>query len=472
MTRAWRLLGLLALALPAPGVAQRPAERRCQLEVLNVDREGVRQAFQTSENYFAGGDVRLRCRSQPVFLAGDSLESYTAQIVRLLGSAQYRDEDIDVTADSLFYTKADERLQLRGNVVVVNRLNGSTLEGPWVDYLRAVRGIRDSAETVALQRPTVTYQVTRAPQDTVDPAPYVVTGDGMKTRGSSWMVSWGQVLVDRDSLHGRGDSLLYVRSDEDLVTLVGEPATLVRTGEGAFDLAGRHVLLGFAGEDLRSVRAFGSGHVTSAGGDVVGDSVSLAFEEGELATTRAWDRAAGATVLAEGYDVRGDSIAIDTPGERLRELRVFGRGTLLEPVDTSAPAPDSLTAMADSARADTLAPIRNAMTGTRIAARFVDVDSAGVVLTRLVDIVATGSATALFARTVMREGTPSPTINYTRGDTIIVVMKTGDSTGVHEVRAYRGSQPVDGIQLERASLRAGAGRALPGGTPARREEGP
>src|SRR5690606_13920312 len=103
--------------------------------------------------------------------------------------------------------KADEQLQLRGNAVVTNRINGSTLAGPWIDYLRAVRGIRDSAETIALQRPTVTYRVARAEGDTLEPAPYVITGDGMKTRGSSWMVAWGQVLVDRDSLHGRGDSL-------------------------------------------------------------------------------------------------------------------------------------------------------------------------------------------------------------------------------------------------------------------------
>jgi len=98
------LFGLLAV--PGGVGAQRPAERRCQLEVVNVDREGVRQAFQGSENYFAGGTVRLRCRNQPeVTLAGDSLEAYTAQIVRLLGSARYRDDDIDIQADSIFYTR-------------------------------------------------------------------------------------------------------------------------------------------------------------------------------------------------------------------------------------------------------------------------------------------------------------------------------------------------------------------------------
>src|SRR5690606_38709708 len=98
--------------------------------------------------------------------------------------------------------------------------------------------------------------------------------------------------------------------------------------------------------------------------------------------------------------------------------------------------------------------IRDQMTGNRITARFVDVDSAGTILTRLLDIVATGSATSLYAREVERNGRLEPTINYTRADTIIILMKTGDSTGIHEVRAFRGREPVDGIQLERASVRA------------------
>ncbi|MEO8479831.1 MAG: hypothetical protein ABI542_09395 [Gemmatimonadota bacterium] len=436
-------------------VAQNAPARRCQLDVLSVDREGYYEDFQAGVNYFAGGDVHMRCRNQPVFLDGDSLASYNQEVIWLITRARYRDESIDLTADTLIYRKGDERLEMRGNVVAKNLTNGSTLVGPWVDYLRAVQGIRDSSEVVAQQRPTVTYRVLRAPGDTTDPSPYVITTDGLRTRGSSWMQGWGTVEIDRDSLHGRGDSVLYVQSKEDLVTLAGMPATLRQSGSDSFDVAGTHVRLGLNGESLRRVDAFGSGRVNRGAVAVVADSVVLNFEAGDLVSTRAWDHVAPAKVIADGFDVRGDSIAIDSPAERLRELRVYRRGVLVQPLDST-----EMVQFPDSTGTDTLPPIRNTMTGSAIVATFVDHDSAGTIVSRLTRIVATGNATALFARTVVRDGAPSPTINYTRGDTIIVEMREGDSTGVKEVRAYRGNEPVDGVQLERASLRP-RGSALP-----------
>ncbi|HET9065827.1 MAG TPA: hypothetical protein VFN22_08440 [Gemmatimonadales bacterium] len=459
------LLGAVILPVAALAAQKAPA-RRCQLDVLSVDREGYYEDFQAGVNYFAGGNVRMRCRNQPVFLDGDSLASYNQEVIWLITKARYRDETIDLSADTLIYRKNDERLEMRGNVVARNLENGSTLEGPWVDYLRAVQGIRDSAEVVAQQRPTVTYRVLRAPGDSTDPAPYVVTTDGLRSRGSSWMQGWGNVEIDRDALHGRGDSVLYVRSEEDLVTLAGMPATLKQSGTDSFDVSGTHVRLGLDGEVLRQVDAFGSGRVNRGTVAVVADSVVLGFADGDLVSTRAWDHATPARVLADGFDVRGDSIAIDTPGERLRELRVFRRGVLMQPLDAT-----ELVPLPDSTGTDSLPPIRNTMTGSAIVATFADHDSAGTVVSRLTRILATGSATALFARSVIREGAPSPTINYTRGDTIIVEMHVGDSTGVREVRAYRGSQPVDGVQLERASLRP-HGTALPARGTAERERRP
>jgi lipopolysaccharide export system protein LptA len=462
------LLTLSLVVTSAAAAAQRPTRDRCQLEVLSSDREGVREDFQSGVNYFLGGDVHLKCRRQEVYLDADSVASFSGDVVRLITRAHYRDAEMDVTADTLTYISATERLELRGNAVVVNRVNGSTLKSPWIDYLRAVTGVRDSAEVIALQRPTVTYRVARAASDTADPSPYLIVADGMRTRGSSWMVGWGNVLVDREALHGRGDSLLYLRADQDLATLVGAPAHLTRAGADSFAVTGLQVQLGFLDQDLRMVRAHGDGVVRNRVGVVTGDTVALGFAAGELATTRSWRAGGGpATVAADGFDVRGDSIAIDTPQERLRDLWVFRQAVLMQPLDDSA---RSVVA------ADSTPPIRNTMTGAAIHAQFVDHDSAGTPVTRLAEIMATGQATSLFSRTVLREGKPSPTINYTRGDTIIVVMKTGDSTGVHEVRAYRGGAPVDGVQLERASLPArpapAAERPERPATPTREDETP
>ncbi len=474
MTRVIRL-PLLALCLLVVDVAaQQPAQRRCRLEILNVDREGAYDRFGENTNYFAGGNVRLRCIGQEVFLNADSIASIAGSVVQLFTDAQYRDDDVSIDADTLVYYRNTEILQARGNVEIVNKLNGSTLTGPWVDYLRAVRGVRDSAETTALSRPTVTYHVTRPPTDTIDPPPYVIVAEGMRARGSSNLNAWGDVTVDRDSLAGRGDSLQYVRSANDEVTLVGDPASLIRRGADSFDVRGRRVVLGLEGEALRQVKALGDGRIVGSTGEIIADSAALGFEDGQLVSTQAWDHGGTAQVLAGGYDVQGDSVAIDTPGERLRELRVFGNGMLIEQDSIEAATGDSLPPAADSLRVgaapDSAAPpIRNTMRGQKLVVRFVDHDSSGTLISQLVDITATGSATSLFERMVQRNGRTSPSINYTRADTIIVMMRTGDTTGVLEVRAFGN---VDGVQLEQESLRAArANQESPEGA-ARREESP
>jgi hypothetical protein len=447
-------IALLVATLCVPDLgAQRPQVRRCLAELTNNERGLVRDApLAGNENWFAGGNVKLRCQRQNVHLGGDSLESYNGQVIRLLIRAYYRDDDIDIKADSLIYTKADERIQFRGNVVIVNSVNGSTLTGPSVDYFRPVKAIgRDSAEMTAVERPTVEYKVARTAGDTADPAPYVIVGDRLRGYGSSQMFGWGNVTIDRDSLRGRGDSVKYFTALEDVAVLFGAPATMRRVGADSFRVAGNEVRLGIQGEELRTVWAYGDGEVTSAGGDVRGDSVALAFDDGKLSRTDAWDRTRPASVLAQGYDIKGDSVVIVSPGERIRELLVVGNGVLIEPLDSLAIIPSADTvSVPDSTRVDTMGPVRNTMTGDRITAQFMDWDSAGTPVTRLVNIIAIGNASSLFSRQVTKGGETSPTINYTRADTITVVMKTGDSTGVAVVRA---TGAVDGMQLERASQR-------------------
>ena len=47
--------------------------RACQMQVDHVAREGLQTQVGGSANYFAGGDVRLSCRGQPVHIWSDSL---------------------------------------------------------------------------------------------------------------------------------------------------------------------------------------------------------------------------------------------------------------------------------------------------------------------------------------------------------------------------------------------------------------
>jgi hypothetical protein len=61
-----------------------------------------------------------------------------------------------------------------------------------------------------------------------------------------------------------------------------------------------------------------------------------------------------------------------------------------------------------------------------------------------------GRAASYFSRMVVKNGKVTPSINYTTADTIFIVMKTGDSTGVAAVSAHG---HVNGVQLETASLK-------------------
>lgn len=452
---------LALMVLPSLVPAQQPTGRRCNIVLLRSDRESVREIPMVgNENVFAGGNVEIRCAQEEVFLGADSVASFNGDVIQFMTRAYFRDGEIDITADTLLYTRMDERVQARSNVVANNRQNGTVVTGPWLDHYRAVPGIRDSSETNARERPTLTHAVARAPGDTVDPSPYVIDADRLVAKGSSRMEAYGDVIITRDSLRGTGDSAVYLTGTTRHATLRGGQATLVRSGADSFAVTGDEVQLGFddAADELDAVRAWGDGRVTNGAADVVGDSVALTLLDGALTQTLAWDRRRLARVRAEGYDIRGDSIAIDTPGERLRELRVYANGLVRSPgPDTSAAGRrDSTTAPpADE-------PIRDQMTGDQITARFTDADSAGVRQTQLLEMISIGHATSLYSRDIERDGRLEPTINYTRADTIIVAMKIGETPGVEEVRAFRGIEPVDGIQLERARPGAPTLPRLPG----------
>ncbi len=425
------------------------APRRCQLVITEVGNELYRQElFASNVNWYGGGGVRMRCRAQEIFLQSDSVVATNGEVIQFIDRARYRDADVTIDADTLVYTKFSELLQATGHVRIVNQRDGAVLVAPRVDHFRASVGLRDTAETTAgiIGRATATLPVAANPEDSVPPGPYVITAGILRRTGGTTR-GWDQVTIDRDALSGRGDTLVYLTGGVARATLRGTPAVMTRSGADSFTVTGETIVLDLREEELAGITAEGEGQVVGGAGDVRGESVRLAFEEGLLTGTDAWGRGDGARLLAEGYDIRGDSISIETPAERLSQLRVFGQGVMIELLD------DSTAQAADSIPADSLPPIRNTIAGNTLVASFADIDSAGTLLTRLREITAVGNATSLFSRDVIRNGAPSPTINYTRADTIIVQMRGGDSTGVSLVRAYRGSQPVDGIQLERASLR-------------------
>ena len=446
-------LTALLFFLPAAIPAQKAT--RC----LPVLLEGSHQ-YRSDEQFggnvtrYLGGKVRFRCQGQNVHLGGDSVQIINDNTYMLMGHAFYRDSSLSVTSDTLTYLKRapnpgqDETVLARRDVIVTDRKTGSTLTGPSVDFSRAAKGVRDSDEVLASGRPLVRYQPEAGRRGAAAPKPWTITAEYLRGFGQSRLWGGGAVIVDRDSLRVNSDSLEVESGKNRTARFVGKPATLRRIGSDSFLVTGEVIRLAFAGDTLQAVRSFGEGTVTRESGTIKGDSILLAFEREKLARTNVWGRSGNAKVHSNGYDAAGDSIMIATPDEKLRELRSFRHGMLANPLDTIHPM------VIDSAGGGP--PGRNTLWGDRILALFDEADSAGTRVTRVTRVEAFGSARSWYAYNAGDKGQNCPTLTYFRADTIIVRMKSGDSTGVADVH-YRGA--VNGYLAEKASTSADTGKA-------------
>lgn len=438
-------LTALLFILPAAMPAQKAT--RCLPELLEGSHQGKSdEQFGGNITRYLGGRVRFRCQGQNVQLGGDSVQIINDNTYILMGHAFYRDSSLSVTSDTLTYLKhapnprQDETVLARQNVKITDRKTGSTLTGPSVDFSRAAKGVRDSDEVQANGRPLVRYLPEAGGRGTAAPKPWTITAEFLRGFGQSHLWGGGAAIVDRDSLRVNADSLDVESGKNRTAKFVGKPATLRRFGSDSFLVTGGLIRLAFTGDTLQAIRSLGEGTVTRENGTIKGDSILIAFEKEKLARTNVWGRPGNAKVHSDGYDAEGDSIMIATPDEKLRELRSFRHGMLANPLDTLHPM------VIDSAGGGP--PARNTLWGDRILALFSEADSAGSKVTRVTRVQAFGNARSWYAYNAGDKGQNCPTLTYFRADTIVVLMKSGDSTGVADVR-YRGK--VNGYLAEKAS---------------------
>ncbi len=435
-------------AMVPPRIAPAP---RCRIEILNSDREfSKREMFNNSTNVNVdiAGNVSLRCVGQKVFLFADSISLLSGDYMRLYGHVVYRDSMYRFNADTMVYVLRTEQLQARGHVTVLDSATGSTLKGPYVDYYRQVKGVNDSARVDAFYRPTVRYYDKPTSKNAPKLSPYILIGERLRGFGQSRLSADSAVTLDHDSLHTTSDSIQLDRGKTTVALLLGKPATVRRAGSDSFLVIGHEIRFRLEDDKIRDLRSFVNAKVVRSSTVITGDTVLMAFTMEKLGLTLAWSRQGAATIVSEGYDVVGDSLAVETPGELLKEIRVFHHGRITNPPDTTIKAAPRFPG--DTIKPDTT---RNYLAGDRVNARFGQVDSAGAVVTRLRALEAFGKspvqAQSLFSRMVAaKDGRISPSINYTKADTILMRMKGGDSSGVAAVQAYG---HVDGIQLETAS---------------------
>lgn len=421
------LLGILLALAGAPLPAQ---SRPCRLEILNVDRALVTaQVTPTTSNYFAGGNVRMKCRGQEVRIWTDSVASYTDQVVQFIGNFRYEDETTKVTSGFGTYYQADERWEATGNVVYLNLKDGSKLEGPNATYRRKMTGIRELQEVQADQRPTLTLASGEA---VVKPAePYIVVGDRVRMRGEDQMWGGGNVTIDRSDLRGRGDSLQLDTGKGNSGALIGH-ASIRRAVGDSFALAGKRIDLGLARKELNRVTGRDSATLRSKDLTLSAANIAILLEDRKVVQTHAWGTAPAPRAIANEYEVRGDSLAIDTPAETLKELRAFRNGWVgLRP---------------DSAQGD-----RDWLAGDSIVATFVPRPVPGAApRASLQQLDARRQAKSLYRLSGSGATGGKPSINYARADKIVLTMQNADSVKVERVEM---SGNVDGGQLQPQAVR-------------------
>jgi hypothetical protein len=426
----------LAVTVLAAAVAVRGGgqdTQRCQVRLLNVDREGTSiEVTPGITNYFAGGNVRFRCANLPVFWSADSVASYQGRILQFIGSFRYRDTAIEMQADFGTYLRDGEKWEARGAVALRNVQEGSTLRGPMLDYYRAARGVRDTTEMFADQRPTITMPVKDSGR--TSDQPYVIVGDRVRTRGGDRVWAGGRVTVDRSDFQGRGDSLTLDTGAGNAGALIGT-ASMQRTAADSFRLTGQRIDLTLAQRELVYVTSRDSARLTSDNLRLEGDGIGLDVSDGEIEQTLAWGTVVRPWALSGDYEARGDSLAFDTPGRTLREIRGFGNAWL-------------------GARPDSIGGDRDWISGDTVRAAFAVRDSAVERRPVLRLLEARGGAKSFYR--MRQPGQPGLSINYSRAKAILLVMRQGDTPTVDSVSMVG---DVEGMHLQPGPVRADSAAA-------------
>ena len=262
--------------------------------------------------------------------------------------------------------------------------------------------------------------------------PYIIVGDRLHFKGDDRMWAGGTVTIDRSDLAARGDSMLLDQTTG-FGVLVGSPSvegkgqTTAREATKNYTLVGTRIELGLAQRDIRQMKALGHGKATGADWTLTADTIDLRIADHLLQQTFAWGDTTRPHAISTQYTVQADSLAIDSPGEVLKESRAFGNAFSTAKRDSTTPPNQT-----------------DWITGDSLTIRFVQEQDSVThrARSRLHELVSRGSpARALTHHPNERDTTHAgPAINYSRGRQITVAMLqdridhvvvAGKADGVH-----------------------------------------
>jgi hypothetical protein len=419
------LLLALALTQASPDTTQ---GRRCRLAIDSVGREGRQITLASGQTrYFAGGGVWGRCQGTNTTFESDSVAWYSDQNrLDMIKNVHIRDSLIWLDANIANYFTRAERFEASGNVTALNRRTRSTLKGPNLTYWRAAAGVRDTTESYATGRPTITYYA-----DTLSTTePYIIIGDRMRFRGDDRMWGGGRVTIDRSDMTARGDSMQLDQIAGFGLLLGGRPSIEGKTGR-TYQLTGNRIEFALRNKEIELIKAFGSARGNGSGWSLTADTIHLSLKDRKLQGALAWgggggrDSTARPHAFSSSTEIRSDSMAFDVPNEVLTQVRAYRR---------------AISTMKDTTRTEAEV---DWIAGDSIVANFEEVvDSTGERKNRVTGLVSRGSARAFYHGYDDAQPEAPPSINYSRGMVITVTM------GPTRVSRVTVTGKTDGIHLE------------------------
>jgi lipopolysaccharide export system protein LptA len=383
-----------------PGVADGQARERCDFtNTPHTRQSGTKQPSGQWNNFFGGG-VRVRCPGKNLTLESDSLESYgDEQRIYLVGNVRYDEPRLSLTSDFLTYFQRDERFIAVGNVNA-KLPNGSTLRGPSAEYHRVIPNIRPVPRLHSTGRPTITVlQRDSLGQPT---PPVTVEANSVTMVGDSLVYSAGQVVITREDIIARGDSV-FLDSEREYTVLLRNPQIQGRQGR-PFTLFGDRIELTGRSKKLDRVLSSGRARAVSEDMTLQSDTIDLRVVADLLQRAVAWGPSR-ARASSASQQILADSIDVLMPNQRLHEMHALRQASAEGRPDTTR------------FRADTVDWLR----GDTIIARFDTAatrDSTRAV--RLRQLVAIGNARSYHHMAAADSAIRIPAINYVVGREITI----------------------------------------------------
>ncbi len=269
-----------------------------------------------------GGGMEWTCGT--AVMEADSAVRYEAERrVELLGRVRYRDTIRRLDSERLDYYQVGDRVVATGDVRLERFGSGSTLEGPRVEFLRAVSGVAE--RTVATGRP---HMVLRSEEDPEAP-PFEVDADRTEFAGEERAAAWGEVVIERPDLRASSDSAFF-----DLEAGTGLLLGTPRAAGERFSLEGDTIRLRFQEGDLEEVRALGRGRAAGESFEVLAEAIHIRVEEDEVDAVWAFGPERS-LALSPPHRLYGDSLRFFLVEGRLDTIVAVGRAVAVRGEETT-----------------------------------------------------------------------------------------------------------------------------------------